>query len=200
MNRIYTLSGVSGAGKDTLAKALMELDNDVVQVQWSGIFKRTFENWYGIPEFSLDDRVFRLTEVPGLGKTYLQVMIDAYHKWNEIDPRLTIRPTIRRIVELLNEGKDIVITDTRKKEEAEDLYYLVMYGDIENKRVIDLFNVHIFGRKGEAALESDDNLDRNLTTLSCCSSSDLTFINNGGIDKVETFASELLNRGYWWND
>lgn len=193
-SRIYTLSGVSGAGKDTLAKALMEFDSDVVQVQWSGIFKRTFEAWYGIPTGSLDDRVFRLTEVPGLGKTYLQVMIDAYHKWNEIDPRLTIRPTIRRIKSLLDEGKDIVITDTRKKEEADDLYSLVMHQRPE----VDLFHVLIEGREGEAELASDDNLEYNQYRLSTCAIYQDTFYNDGGIDKVEDMASYLLNLGYWY--
>lgn len=196
MNRIYVLTGLSGAGKDTLANALKEFDSDVVQVQWSALMKRTFENWYGIPAFSLDDREFRQTIVPGLSKTYLQVMIDAYHKWNEIDPRLTIRPTIAGVKELLDLGKDIVITDTRKKEEADDLYSLVMLERTE----IDLFHVAIGGRVGEAALASDDNLEYNRGKLAQCSSADYFFINNKDIDNVEGFASFLLNRGYWFND
>lgn len=194
MNRIYVLSGVSGAGKDMLAKYLMEFDNDVVLVQWSAIAKRTYERWYNIPKGSLDDREFRLRQIPGMDKTYLQVLIDAYHAWNDIDPRLTIRPTLRVINRLLKDGKDVVITDTRKKEEADDLVELV-----NRSRVIELFNVHVFGREGEAALSSDDNLDYNLRKLRECSSSDLSFVNSAGVDKVANFATELLLKGYWYD-
>lgn len=188
MNRIYVLTGLSGAGKDTLAKELIEYDEDVVQVQWSGIAKRTYENWYGIPKGSLDDREFRLQNIPGFDKSYLQVLIDAYTKWDEIDPRLTVRPTLRYIHALLDQGHDIVITDTRKKEEADDLFNLVMYERPE----VCLFHVSLEGREGEKKLESDDNLEYNQDKLGLCADGDFTFFNDEGIDKVELFAVHLL--------
>lgn len=177
---VFVVLGLSGAGKDIVYEVLRrerELpDREVHNIKFSGLMKRTFEQWYDVPKGSFDDREFREQLVPGTDMTYLDVMVKAYHAWENIDPLLTVRPTIQQAQTLLENGHDVVITDCRKMGEAKAIVDIHQCG--YNLRLI-----HVYGRVGETRKSSDVLLE-NL----------ISYIHNSAYSDFYTF-SKVANTG-----
>lgn len=120
MSYIISIHGYSRSGKDTLASYLKG-----AKIKFSAPMKRAFESWYGLAPMALEDPVVRASEVPGrTGVTYLGVMIKAYHAWQDIDPLLTTRPTIRKIKRCLEQNQPVILTDLRLPVEVSEVIAL----------------------------------------------------------------------------
>lgn len=144
---IYVVMGLSGSGKDTVASNL-----DVINVKWSAYAKRFLEGCYGLASNSLDDREARLQLVPGESFTYLDVLKRAYEAWDIIDTKLTVRPTKEYIQTYLEDGYNVVLTDTRKYSEVEAIKELSNAG-------YKVCVIYIYGRLGETRLAPDELLE-----------------------------------------
>lgn len=177
MAKLYVVFGLSGAGKDTVYELLRdELGSEnCVNVKFSGLMKCTFEEWYGVPAGSFDDREFRERFVPGRNVTYLDVMVKAYHAWDEIDPALTVRPTERLIRQHLESGVNVVVTDCRKHTEAESLVAVGYEYGVEV--------VYVYGRVGEMRKSSDMLMEELRDRVVCVTDiqTHLELVNTGDI-------------------
>lgn len=172
MSTIFVLLGLSNSGKDTAA-GFMLADN----IKFSAMMKRTLEKWYGLNEGDLDNKFVRSQIVPGESFTYLDVMVRAYHAWQAIDDKLTVRPTTKQIRQSLEAGRDVVLTDIRKEVEVEAVRELSKEGH-------NVVLVHIFGRQGEQRLSSDAKLEELFEELRHFANDVIGLQNNGDIDHL----------------
>ncbi len=108
--KIYVMSGLSGAGKDTCASLL-----DATNIKFSSLGKRALEKIMDLPEGFLDDRFLRQQVAPDCqGRTYLQVLIDmSLHHQKFLGQDYFPRKIQSQILDCLGQGKDVVLTDVR---------------------------------------------------------------------------------------
>lgn len=181
--KIYVFSGLSGAGKDTVAR-LMNLK--VIKFAEPG--KRALETILGVPEGFLDNRLARKAIAPDCqGRTYLQVLVD-FWKYRDlvIGKDLFPQAVNRKILYNLGLGLDIGITDMRSREEMRILCDFNYMG----YKVIPTWVI------GGECLESDVN-SRSLLAELCngCGYSSPYFIDNSE-QKGEQDLLERLNQVY----
>lgn len=75
--KIYVISGYSGAGKDTVASILKEKHERSSILKFAAPGKRALEKIYSLPFGALDDREYRLRTAPhSNGRTFLEVLVD----------------------------------------------------------------------------------------------------------------------------
>lgn len=118
---IVSISGYSGAGKDTVAGLL---NRDVIKFASPG--KRALECILGVPVGFLDDRVSRGRIAPDCqGRTYLEVLIDFWEHRDLVIGRDLFPRRVKRLLEAhLSAGYDCAVTDMRSKEEMQVLTQL----------------------------------------------------------------------------
>lgn len=177
--RLYVVMGLSGAGKDTVATYL-----EAINVKWSAYAKRFYEQCYNLPEGFLDDREKRLQVVPGENFTYLDVLKRGYEAWDIIDTKLTVRPTTKQILILLEDGHNVVLTDTRKYSEVEAIAHIGLSG-------YKVILIHVFGRSTEQMLESDRLLPSLLLRLHRFASSVHEICNTGSAKQLQDKVSGI---------
>jgi predicted kinase len=174
---IYVFLGASGAGKDTAAEII-----EVPNVKWTTIIKETLENWYKLPKGSFNDREFRENYILPNGKTPLQILIELMECWNKVDPLLTARPTMQKVIaSRLKQGLDVCFTDTRRAEEAE----LIMEAAKKYKAKVVVIYI-----KGGKTLPSDNQLLNIVSYFNSIPEVDFyTVINDYG----ESFRKDILD-------
>jgi hypothetical protein len=142
--------GYSGAGKDSLCKAIQGL-TQASNIKWSRPAKDMFERHYDLPDGFLDDPLKRLEVVPEHpdGITWLDLMIRSKTHLLAIDPLFCIRK-VRKIARFhLGSGRDIIFTDTRNYQEAKAISDELAY-----EHQVTLVWV---SRPGKKPLESDQD-------------------------------------------
>lgn len=188
MGKQFVILGLSGAGKDTIAELLIKHRRTrCYNLKWSALAKTTLAQWYDVAEEYFTDPVKRTEQVPGENFTYLDVLVKAYHAWQEIDPKLTVRPTVKHIKTIISTS-DIIYTDTRSLAEAEAIAQLAH----EHFTHV----IHVFGSAIEYRQSSDRMLEDIKYHLALnCPVFDYHRMYNGGSIR-DLSSSLLINRLY----
>lgn len=121
---IFNIMGVSGVGKDTLARFISDLlPEKPYMPKWSHPMKKAIEEWYGLAPGSLEDRVFRTQQVrDNTDKSYLDILISAHNWVKETDPEMMTQVVAREVIR--TNPRYIIFTDTRTGQELLTLYRL----------------------------------------------------------------------------
>lgn len=170
MSYIVAILGYSRSGKDTIASEMTGY-----RVKFAGLMKRTFEEWYGLERYALEDEKVRNSKPEGSRDTYLKIMVKAFHAWDEIDPLLTIRPTIREIKHILSCKQPVIITDVRKPKEATALvgtgypvHVINVKRDIAKAEPSDMFletNLEYLRRRAASYTVVENNKNKDISAL-----------------------------------
>jgi hypothetical protein len=185
--RIICLLGKSRAGKDTFAGLLeKELYTPLVtRPKFAAPMKTVLEYLYDLPENSLEDQEVRKSKVPGLDKTYLDIMVAAYHNWRAVDPYIVLRKTLKTIKDKLTNGYTVILTDLRSPEEA-----------LEINKLSHQYPLHlgIVSRAEAVGMPSDESLPDNISTLMSNAHTTQVVNNNKDLAYLESQAKTFINR------
>lgn len=185
--RIICLLGKSRAGKDSFASLLAEGTHNVSRPKFSEPMKHCLEYLYDLPPGALEDPEVRGSKVPGLDKTYLDVMVGAYYSWRQTDPYIVLRKVLKHIERLLELGDTVILTDLRSPEEA-----------LEIKKLSQRYPLHlaILHRKEAIARPSDESLTENISALMGCARCIQVVDNNLDLEHLQKQANIFKHRIY----
>lgn len=134
---IFAILGNSNSGKDTydrfLRQALGSKGQIPTSVKFSQPMKDYLETAWRLPPGSLNDKGFRNSLVPQLlpsspMMTWNDLMVRAFTHWREVHPEIVLANTFNLIVEALESGAHVTLTDLRTPEEVEAISLLVDQG------------------------------------------------------------------------
>lgn len=189
MCNIYVVMGFSDAGKDSVAKAIQNVSKTTSNIKWSSPMKGMIEYAYGLPEGALNDKEFRVKEVPTLpGVTWNDLMIRCFHHFPQIDPKMMIQKVNKQIETVLSNALDIVITDTRNYSELEEIqrfYFKYLY----KVKVIPIWVHSPF----ETKKESDKYQGNIFYSLSQLTGIRHIIANTGTIEDLSNKVQEVIN-------
>lgn len=197
---IVVILGNSGAGKDTLAGIIkdvlrMKVGKPSEIVKFVKPFKKALSIYLGVPVEQLEDRIYRVTPIPELGCTPLDLMIRGYEVMPLLHPRLGLYSTGQEVSKLMDYGRIPIFTDCRNSSEVDYLQILATPGH-------PLF-VFTIERMGEKHLKSDEHLGENINRLASIAAHWGHFDNNGTLSDLAN--QVLLHVGSFrnatgWND
>jgi ABC-type dipeptide/oligopeptide/nickel transport system ATPase component len=190
MNRILCIVGESGAGKDTLATAIIDADtsNTVYkQYKFASPGKRVFERLYGLRLGFMDDREARVRICPGGETSYLQRFIFWFHNQHQIfPPGMFLNLALKEIITDINSVHTAIYTDLRTPHEANSLVKLCDKFNVELRPIL------IINPSSEPQT-SDLHLDLNLSILSHSAKAQPTIMVMNFIDApIEPTAKNLI--------
>jgi hypothetical protein len=123
---IVNVMGYSGAGKDTYSSALVDqltrrgIDSTILK--WSAPMKYMLAWVYDIEMTQLEDKAFRLQELPHLpGVTWGELMVRTFEYFPQVDPLMMQQKVSKQIDEAWDNGQVVILNDTRNRPEAEYL-------------------------------------------------------------------------------
>ncbi len=144
---VVVLFGASGSGKDTIA-GWLEKEKGFLQRKFARPMKEFVEKCYGLRPFTLDTPEGKAQLLPESDKTFGDLLVGAYHFWQQFDDAMTARMVARDIEELtISTPWNVVLSDVRKPCEAMMLRDMVweFEGD-ENNPYIKLHIIVVGGR------------------------------------------------------
>lgn len=162
MKKILCVIGKSGAGKDTLASAIIDMTEGKKRYgvhKFAAPGKRLFEKLYSLEEGFMDDRVRRLQICPGGETSYLQRFIFWFHNQSNIfPPGLFLKLAMKALHKDLSVLDTIIFTDLRTPQEAKQLTEFCVKYNVELTTVL-------LVSPGSEHQTSDMHLDLNLSIL-----------------------------------
>ena len=114
------LTGVAGAGKDTVAKLLIEQHGGRI-ASFAGPLYDFVSAITGIPKHRLADRETKEAVIPWLGKSPRQLLQTLGTEWGRqsVNEAIWVRSLLERIRPSLDAGIPVFVTDVRFDNEAE---------------------------------------------------------------------------------
>ena len=115
------LCGAAGAGKDSVAKILVEYSSQpFVKGSFAQPLYQCVSAITGMPISKLQDRAFKEQVIPWLGKSPRQLLQSLGTEWGRdmVDPEIWIRIAMDWAGQHTSNGWNVVITDVRFQNEA----------------------------------------------------------------------------------
>lgn len=166
--RFIGITGIAGSGKDTLANAIVK-ESGGVKYSWALPLKQALNAMFGWTMDMWDDRVWKETEIPWLGKSPRQLAQTMGTEWarETVHPELWVMLGLQRYTEHCKSSETpFVVADTRFDNEARSIR---RNGGIVIKVLRD-DAAPIFAHKSEKGVSTD--------------LIDLTITNNGTIEEL----------------
>ena len=112
------ITGPSNSGKDTATKMIQERYPHSEVVKFSRPFKSLLEESFGLYPGELDTPAGKLRECPMLGRSYLDILGEAYEKGkNTIFSELWIALSMKKVLEAVQQEKLVIFNDLRNEAE-----------------------------------------------------------------------------------
>ena len=178
---VLVITGVSGAGKDTMASRIAQI-MDTKNIKFSQPMKEMMSYAYGVDISQFEDKQKRFEYVPGENFTYSDIMIRCFHTFPNIDSKMMIRKTKEVINNHINQT-NLVFTDIRNIPEVRVIW--------EISKEYPVIHIHINTEK--EGLTSDKNLHNVLEMLGIMDIPRYTFFNKyEGIEAIDSFLDDVL--------
>lgn len=198
MNKhIVCIFGASGSGKDT-AGSYLERNHKFLGRKFARPMKEFVETQYNLKPGTLDTQEGKAQLLyPGSDKTFADLLVGAYHFWQQFDDAMTARNVAKDIEELVvNTPWNVVLTDVRKICEALLLRNIVWeHENDEHDPDVKLHIVCIGGRGQELSSDSEQKECLNILKDCCWSIQylDNKFSKEYFLNLVDNFAvTEIL--------
>lgn len=118
--RFIGITGIAGSGKDTLANAIVQ-GSGGVKYSWALPLKQALNATFGWTMDMWDDRVWKETEIPWLGKSPRQLAQTLGTEWarEQVHPELWVMLGLQRFSEHCKTSTaPFIVADTRFDNEA----------------------------------------------------------------------------------
>lgn len=116
--KFLILTGEKFSGKDTFAKAVMDIHSDIKRLSFSDIHKKMCQNIFGEENLALDyqpeEKAIPLSGWTTYSPREIWEGMDIVH---EIYPQLLPNMMKEKLISILNSGNNYIITDLRKPSE-----------------------------------------------------------------------------------
>lgn len=186
---IVMLFGASGSGKDTIAEHLYH--SKCIHYKFARPMKEFVEKCYNLPYGTLDTQEGKAQKLPNSDKTFADLLVGAYHFWQQFDDAMTARGVMKKVEHLiLKTPWNSVISDCRKLCEAELLRdFCWQHPDVR---------LHVLRVVGRGEMKSSDLEQQDCINLlnNSCSYFTSVIYNEGSLESlmktIDKFASEKL--------
>jgi hypothetical protein len=176
MTTIYVVTGISGAGKDTVSdiiKAKFQYYNTRI-IKFAQPVKSFLEHVYDLPEGYLNT-LGKYEPCPLPGMNWNDLLVKWWEFTPRLDPYMWLRQTRAEVDKALKGGANIIFNDVRNLKEVEYLEALALN--------VPMCVIRVW-RPGAIALPSDEHLQEVELRLSRVALVSRAVVNNGTLEDL----------------